>query len=71
MIQQYESLVGLKVDEMIKRQFEQGVAESMEEEVIQESHGNAKFITQDIVSNGMESNATQMQGDIASSSSLF
>ena len=71
MIQQFESLVGLKVDDMIKIQFEQGIMDSMEDEVAMESNNNASFKTRDIVSNVVESSSSQMQGDIASNSSLF
>ena len=71
MIQQFESLVGLKVDGMIQKQFEEGIVESMKEEVAKENSSNESFMTQDIVSNVVDRSPSQMQGEIASKSSIF
>ena len=43
----------------------------MIDEVAKESHGNDEFMTKDMVSNVVESSATQVQDDIAPNSSLF
>lgn len=71
MVQQYESLVGQEVDDMIKKHFEEGIIEGMEEEVAKETHGNADFMTQDMASNVVGNSSTQVQGAIAPNSSLF
>ena len=71
MIQQFESLVGLKVDEMIQKSFEEGVNECMNDEVANESNGIASFIAQDMASNVVGSSSAQVQGEIAPNSSLF
>ena len=71
MVQQYESLVGVQVDGMLQKQFDEDIMTSMGDEVGSENHGNAEFMTQDMASNVIGSSSTQVQGDIAPNSSLF
>ena len=56
---------------MIKMHFDGSLEESLNEEVTNETHGNADFMTQDIASNVVNSSSVQMQNDIASNSSIF
>ncbi|GJV40134.1 RNA-directed DNA polymerase, eukaryota, reverse transcriptase zinc-binding domain protein [Tanacetum coccineum] len=52
-----------KVDTMIMEQFDKGLKNYMDDEVAEENHRCAKFMTEDIVSNEVESDSAQMQGD--------
>ncbi|GKC57481.1 zinc knuckle CX2CX4HX4C containing protein [Tanacetum coccineum] len=63
---QYETLVGEKVDSMVRVSFDQSVKDYMEEEVAKDTSGNARFITRDETSNVVDEVDTQMQGNIAS-----
>ncbi|GKC74586.1 RNA-directed DNA polymerase, eukaryota, reverse transcriptase zinc-binding domain protein [Tanacetum coccineum] len=53
-----------KVDTMIMEQFDKGLKNCMDDEVAEENHRCAKFMTEDIVSNEVESDSAQMQGDV-------
>nr|GEU52434.1 hypothetical protein [Tanacetum cinerariifolium] len=70
MIEKYECLVGEKVNYMVMESFEEGTIEYMEEEVAEDISGNAKFMRKDEISNVVEVNGAEMQGNIASVSSI-
>ncbi|GJT75531.1 RNA-directed DNA polymerase, eukaryota, reverse transcriptase zinc-binding domain protein [Tanacetum coccineum] len=64
MVAQYETLVGKKVDDMIRESFDEGVVECIEEEVAEDTLGSAEFMTKNEVSNVVEVNGVEMQGII-------
>ncbi|GJY78592.1 RNA-directed DNA polymerase, eukaryota, reverse transcriptase zinc-binding domain protein [Tanacetum coccineum] len=47
----YEGMVSEKVDDMIKKQFDENMIECMNDEVAEETHGSVMFVTQDMASN--------------------
>ncbi|GJZ68963.1 probable L-cysteine desulfhydrase, chloroplastic [Tanacetum coccineum] len=61
MIEQYETLMGEKVDKMMKDGFQEGFVQSMDEEVAEDTSNSAKFMTRDEVQNVMEDNDILLQ----------
>ncbi|GKD59750.1 zinc knuckle CX2CX4HX4C containing protein, partial [Tanacetum coccineum] len=59
----FETLVGMKVNDTIKKTFE-GVMDCMQDEVAGETSGSAKFMTKDEVSNVVEGNDVEMQDQV-------
>ncbi|GJU44801.1 RNA-directed DNA polymerase, eukaryota, reverse transcriptase zinc-binding domain protein [Tanacetum coccineum] len=60
MIEQYEILMGEKVDKMMEG-FQEDLVQSMGEEVVEDTSDSAKFMTRDEVHNVMEDNNILMQ----------
>ncbi|GJW35252.1 RNA-directed DNA polymerase, eukaryota, reverse transcriptase zinc-binding domain protein [Tanacetum coccineum] len=71
MIEQYETLMGEKVDKMMKEDLQEGFVQSMDEEVAEDTSDSAMFMSRDEVQNVMEDNDILMQGNFASTSSVL
>ncbi|GJT75961.1 hypothetical protein Tco_1042686 [Tanacetum coccineum] len=54
----YEGMVSEKVDNMIKKHFDENMMECMNDEVAEETHGSVMFVTQDMASNVAGSSST-------------
>ncbi|PWA61976.1 hypothetical protein CTI12_AA361750 [Artemisia annua] len=63
MLDMYEAYLEKKVENLIDENFDEGILDKMEDEVAEETHGNDNFMTQMVVSNGIESYSNQMQGE--------
>lgn len=70
MVQHYESIMGYKVDKMMQDQFYDDIMEGVKGEVAEETHGTARFMTKNSISKVMEGVSSQVQGNIASTSTL-
>ncbi|GJV66510.1 RNA-directed DNA polymerase, eukaryota, reverse transcriptase zinc-binding domain protein, partial [Tanacetum coccineum] len=63
MIQQYEGLMGEKVDKMMNDSFQGSALEKMDEEVAEVTSGTAEFMVRDEVSNVVEGNDAEGLGN--------
>nr|GEW70212.1 hypothetical protein [Tanacetum cinerariifolium] len=63
MVIHYETLVGKKVDEMIMKNFNDGIVDCMEDEVTEDTSGLAKFMTRNEISNVVDGNEVILGGD--------